>query len=284
MASDPGAVYEAPEQSVADGSPPQKGHGCFFYGCIFAIVLGVLAAVGTGLAAYFGYRWLQRVVDEYTSTTPMEIPAVKLKPEEQKALDERVANFRAALDKNEPTEPLVLTEDELNALIAEKAQAAGRVYVQIEGDKLKGQVSLPLDKVFPQLKGRYFNGKATFRVALDDGKLVVFADSAEANGKPLPPQFMGELSKQNLAEDANKNPENAATFAKFESIHVKDGKIIIKGKAKAEGSSPEPSKEKDGGEPSKEKEGAPPAEKPEPKSGEAVPAPKEPAEAKAESK
>ncbi len=112
---------------------------------------------------------------------------------------------------------------------------ADRVYFLIDGDTLKGQVSLPLDKIgLPGLKGRYFNGKATFHASLRDGVLVVTAESGEVNGRPLSEQFLAGIRGKNLAEDATKNPDNAALLAKLESVQVKDGKIIITPKPKGE--------------------------------------------------
>ena len=116
-------------------------------------------------------------------------PRSRCPPRRRKTLEERVKAFRTALEEGKPTEPLVLTSDEINALIeARTAELKGKVYVTIEGDKLKGQVSIPLSD-FPSFgltRGRYLNGEAEFKVSLQDGILLVTLDSIEVNGKHRP--------------------------------------------------------------------------------------------------
>jgi hypothetical protein len=165
----------------------------------------------------------------------MALPKVEMPDEQRKALDDRFDAFKAALDKGEDVEPLVLDGDELNVLMQDKGGTKDRVYFLIEGDTLKGQVSMPLDELkLPGLQGRYFNGKATFHASLRDGVLVVTAESGEINGRPISEQFMAGIRGKNLAEDATKNPDNADLLAKLESIQVKDGKIIITAKPRGE--------------------------------------------------
>jgi hypothetical protein len=38
---------------------------------------------------------------------------------------------------------------------------------------------------------------------------------------------MTQLRSQNVAQDASRNPSNAAAISRFESIEVKDSKLII---------------------------------------------------------
>ena len=77
--------------------------------------------------------------------------------EKRQALKDRVEAFRKAVEAGTATEPLVLTSDDLNALIEENAELKGKVYVKIEGDEVKGQVSIPLERLadLPMFKGRY---------------------------------------------------------------------------------------------------------------------------------
>ena len=87
----------------------------------------------------------------------------------------------------------------------------GRVFFSVEGEKIKGQVSIPLSNIMDigMLRGRYLNGEAEFKASLSDGVLVVVLDSIEVNGKHLPEEAMSNLRQQNLAKDVYKNPDNA---------------------------------------------------------------------------
>jgi hypothetical protein len=62
--------------------------------------------------------------------------------------------------------------------------------------------------------------------------LVVTIDSIEINGEHPPEQLMADLRKKNLAKDAYENPENAKMIRRFESLQIKDGKIILKPRAR----------------------------------------------------
>ncbi len=207
----------------------RRQRGCFFYGCVFASVLTVLLIIGIGVLAYIGMRYVSRLVDEWTATAPMELPKVQLSEEERKSVKERVDAFRKEVDEGTAVEPLVLSGDDLNALIDESPEFQGKIHARVEGEKLKAQISIPLDKMgLPMVKGRYLNGQAELKASLSNGVLIVTLDSLEVNGKRPPEQFLTQLRQQNLANDAYKNPKNAETISRFESMEIKDGKIILK--------------------------------------------------------
>ncbi|MEI7901334.1 MAG: hypothetical protein WCK89_13870, partial [bacterium] len=104
---------------------------------------------------------------------------------------------------------------------------AGKVYVNLEGDRIHGEASIPLEQLGKFLKGRWLNGSATFRVETAAGRLLVFLDSLSVRGQAVPENFMGSFRSKNLAEDATKKPETAALLQKLESVTVRDGKLRI---------------------------------------------------------
>jgi hypothetical protein len=214
-------------------SPAKEPRGCFFYGCLTLIVLAVLMLIIAALGGYFAYRTYYRLMEQYTSPTPMTLAKVEMSEDDRKALRERFDAFKKALDQGEDAEPLVLNSDELNVLVAEATEMEETVHFVIEGNKLMGEISLPLSKLgLPGMAGRYFNGKATFLASLHEGLLLVRADSAEVNGVPLSEEFMGALRNENLAKDVANKPENARLLNKLESIDVKDGHVTITPKPK----------------------------------------------------
>jgi len=253
MTTEPGNVSSNPELFEAGPkSPAKEPRGCFFYGCLTLIVLAVLMLIIAALGGYFAYRTYYRLMEQYTSPTPMTLAKVEMSEDDRKALHERFDAFKKALDQGEDAEPLVLNSDELNVLVAETTEMEDTVHFVIEGNKLMGEISLPLQKLgLPGMAGRYFNGKATFLASLEDGRLVVDADSAEVNGKPLSEEFMAALRNENLAKDVANKPENAELLRKLESIEIKDGHITI---------TPKPREKRD----EKVEKEAPPATKEEP--------------------
>jgi hypothetical protein len=212
---------------------PPRQRGCFFYGCIIATVLSLLLLIAIAVIFFVLYRWLGNVVEEYTATAPRELPKVEMPAEQRATLKQRVDAFQSAIKEGRPTEPLVLTSEEVNALIEDHPDLKnlkGKVYVTIEQDKLKGQVSVPLSDV-PLLgltRGRYLNGEAEIKVSLQEGILLVTLDSIEVNGKKVPEEAMKSLRNQNWAQDVYKDPRKAEELRKYQSIEIKDGKLIIK--------------------------------------------------------
>ena len=217
---------------------PKKGGGCLKGLGIGCLVVLAIVVVG-GFLVYKGAKvFVGNMVEQYTDTTPLTMPAVNIAPGEAEAVTKRVDDFGEALKKGGRAEPLVLSGQDINVLMTKHpnwSQMAGKVHVTIEGNQIKGQISVPLEQIGVQLggklgdmmKGRHLNGSGVFSAEMTAGRLVVFLDSVEVRGKQLPEPIMKELKGRNLAEDANKDPESAASLQKLQSITVKEGKLYI---------------------------------------------------------
>jgi hypothetical protein len=209
-----------------------KKRGCFFYGCITVLVLFVLATVTLVLGTRYA---IHTMIDGVTEDKPVAITRAELPAPRMEEIQKRVDAFKAALDNPTNSFELVLTAEEFNALVASSPDMAAvkdRVYIRIEDDRVKADLSLPCDDLahfpFGRLRGRYLNGSAVLNVGLKDGQLNVRIESVKLKGKPVEGQFMTHLQGANLAQDISREPKNAAAIGKFESIQIKDGKIIIK--------------------------------------------------------
>ena len=81
-------------------------------------------------------------------------------------------------------------------------------------------------------RGRYLNGEADFKASLQDGVLIVTLDSFEVNGKKAPEEFMTDCASRTWPRMPTRTRSNAEMIRKLESLEVKDGKIILKVRAK----------------------------------------------------
>jgi len=227
-------------QPVTPASQPAKRRGCFFYGCITVLVLMVLVGIAGFFLIRYGLNKFTAFVEQYTDTKPMLLETVQISSADYQQLDKRVTAFADAVNARKATPPLVLTGDEINALIANNPAwkgLKGKVYVTIEGDQIKGKVSIPMDDLaqvplLSRLKGRYLNGAAALKVSLANGVLVVTLQSLEAKGQSPSPQVMAQLKSVNFAQNSAQDPKTQEMIGRFESIEVKDGKITIKVSAK----------------------------------------------------
>ncbi len=168
--------------------PPRRDrvrdeHGCLYYGCLIAVVLTAVVAVVAVVATFYAYRFVSRTVEQYTDTVPMALPVTKLPEPELKALKDRVQDFKKATEEGR-AETLTLTSDEVNALLESEPQFAGKFALTIDQDKLKGQMSYPFD--LPHFGRRYVNGKATFRVSLEDGTCKFTSRISRSRASPCP--------------------------------------------------------------------------------------------------
>lgn len=217
--------------------PPHrpKRHGCFFYGCITSLIVGGVLLVGLVLLALNAPKVLNRMALSYTDPAPAPLQRVEVPPAELQGLEQRLGRFGQAL-QDQVADELVLTDREINALIAQSPSfkdLRDQLFVTITGETIQGQISLPLDNWGPlQLKGRYLNAEVSFRVSLENGQLGVFMDELRVKGQRLPGPLAAALQKQNLAEQFQRDPQAAAQIARFDSIRVQDGKLILRSKGR----------------------------------------------------
>jgi hypothetical protein len=230
-----------------NGQPPKPRRGCLFYGCITGIVLLLFLAISGLIAVHYAKKALTGLVNQYTDTKPMTLPAVQMSSADLDKLKKRYADFEDAVKAQRPQPPLVLTANEINALIAsspDKQALKGKVYVSFDGDRVKGELSMPLNDLgWKMLKNRYLNGNATFNVSLRNGSLNVSPQTIEVKGQPLPEKYMQALRNVNLAQNITNDSDARAVLGKLQDIQVKDGKLLVVPKEKAEAAPPKAEKE-----------------------------------------
>jgi hypothetical protein len=209
----------------------KSGPGCLFYGGIIATVM-LLVLI---LASYLGYRYAQTLIGEFTDSAPAKLPTVTLSSEDMSQLENRLREFKKALDERKPSEPLTLTADEINALIGTQPELQpfkDHMHFTLEGNQVKAQISFPADHLgLRPLRGRYINASGTFRVSLQDGSLDLHAESLSVKGKPLPENLMRHFRAQRFATQPNNDPETRSVLEKLQAIEIKDGKVIVQPKA-----------------------------------------------------
>ena len=87
-------------------------------------------------------------------------------------------------------------------------------------------------------RGRYLNGEADFKASLIRWRPHRHARLDRGQRPNSPRRFHEGIRKQNLAKDVYKDEKNAEMIRKLESLEVKDGKIILKVRAKGDAPSP----------------------------------------------
>ena len=227
-----------------DTAPPAKGFpwGCLLGGCLGIMLLGALAVGG----AMFGmYRFVSGQVAKYTSDHAVELPSVNITDDEVKAIEAKLEDFKTQFESGDAPQELVITIDEINALIAGNSDLKGHVYVKIVDGNLHADVSVPLDDLpIPGAKGRYFNGSVTLHVEMENGVLIAQVVDAEANGQAVPASVLEGMKDENLAEGMYDDPDTAKALSRCESLEIQADRIVLKVRQKSAEKPDDPAAEK----------------------------------------
>lgn len=180
------------------------------------------------------------MVEGYTATEAAEIEVPEVSQGLIDGATEKFNAFKSGVEGGNPV-PLALSGEEINALIFNHpnfSPLAGKANVSIDGDVLSSRVSVNLDDLeipvkflADAAKGRYFNGEASFTLGMAVGRPVLYIEGLAVNGNQIPDEFLQELRKKNLFEEAGDNPEVKAALEKIEDMRIENGQLIIVPKA-----------------------------------------------------
>jgi len=208
----------------------KKKEGCGKKLAIGCFTVSLLLAAG----GFFAYRGAKSLIDkltaEYSETKPIVLPSVRMPEAEKVALFQRVDAFSKAIRTGGAVPDLTLSARDINVLIQKTPAWANKIYVGIEGDRLTGEASIPLEEFGSLFKGRWLNGSAGFSVNMIAGRLVVFIDTLSVRGKPVPDSFMRAIRSKNVAEQVSAEPKVAEVLQKLDSLSVRDGRLVLKAK------------------------------------------------------
>lgn len=262
-----GHPYEPQRRGMSSGAKWTMGCGL---GCLFTLLI-----VAGGL--YWTYTKAKEfgvgMLNQFTSETAQTFPVPEAEPAQVESLVARFDSFGQAMNERRDAEALVLTGDEINLLInnhPEMKEMAGKAQVEIVGDKLFANISVPLGDMGEAVKGRYLNGRASIRLFLLNGTLQGFIDDVEVNGMKIPAPFMAQLKSENIFKGANQDPKFQSSLGALEDLKIENGQIIIVPKPAAERPAEPPAEAPPGTTPGAESEAEGEAET------EALPAPNAP--------
>lgn len=208
---------------------PAKKRGCLFYGCLSVVLIALLIVV-VGIAGYFFVkRTTEGLVRDYTEASPARLERVEYAREQTDVLQRKAAEFQRALEFGTNVIELTLTADDLNALISTQRELRDKLFVRIDNDQVRGDISMPLTDLGPiKLGGRYLNASVSFNVVLTNGVLDIRLRDVTVKDKPLPLMILSELKKNNLAMEFQKEPKAASDIAKYDTIQITNGAVVLR--------------------------------------------------------
>lgn len=172
-----------------------------------------------------------RLVVSVTDTAPAALPQVQLSEAELSELRQRLRDFQQAIRQQRATEPLVLSADEINALVETLPAAKafqGRVHFTISNNQPYGQISMRLSELgAPLYRQRYLNGVGRFSIHLENGTLRINATDFQVDGRSLPEVYLRRIRRINLAQEVNDDPRASMALEKLHEIKFQDDRLVI---------------------------------------------------------
>lgn len=213
-----------------EGPPPRENQrmGCLGKGCLFLSCFVVFLIIAGAIGLYFGFKthsavlrsvlWAKKT--RVLSQEPSPVPQFETTEENVQNAKQKWVNFEKTRDQPAHIE---LTADDLNNLIANNRHARGKVFVDIEGNRLRIQTSVPLGEYVSG--GRYYlNGDIVIQ---SDGPQTLESPrlaSITINNEPIPPDVLDwKYRSRPLREYLG---DYRSTYGDG-TIEIRDGKVII---------------------------------------------------------
>jgi hypothetical protein len=214
-----------------EAPPPRKGLGCLGRGClilsVFVIVLTVAGFAGMywGLhrnsALFYGSYWMAKTRSIAEAPTP--VPAFSGSEQQIQLVQERWQEFEQKTRAGQPAE-IELSVDDLNALIATTEGARGKVFVSIDGNQPRLQVSVPIGD-FLGRPGYYFNGDVIIELNGAQPLDNLQFNRITINGEKAPTDFLKWKYRSRHLREYLADQRNAYDIG---TIEVRDGKVFLR--------------------------------------------------------
>lgn len=212
-------------------APPRRGLGCFARGCLILLVFAIVLAIACFGGVYWGLErhsaivhgiyWLAKT--HSIAQAPVPVPEFSGSAAQIQNVQERWMNFEQKTRAGQAAE-IELTADDLNALIASEPDTRGKLFVTIEGNQLRLQISFPFGELLGR-PGYYFNGDVTIdskdAQSLDNPQL----NQLMVNGQEVPRDLLDWKYRSKRLRDYLADVRNTNDIG---SVQVRDGKIILR--------------------------------------------------------
>lgn len=124
---------------------------------------------------------------------------------------------------------IVLSEKELNALLAKNTDLANKLAIDLSADLASAKLLIPLDEDFPLLGGKVLKVSAGLELAYANGKPVVALVGVSVWGVPIPNAWMGNLKHVDLVQEFGGQKGFWRAFADgVDEIKINDGHLLVR--------------------------------------------------------
>ena len=123
---------------------------------------------------------------------------------------------------------IILTERELNALLAKNTDLASKLAIDLSEDLASAKLLIPLDEEFPILGGKILKVRAGMELAYTNNRPGVVLKGVSVMGVPIPNAWLGGMKNIDLVEYYSAETGFWKAFAEgVDNIHIEDGNITM---------------------------------------------------------
>jgi len=214
-----------------DAPPPRRGLGCFGRGCLILIVFAIVLMIACVAGMYWGFHRHSAVLHGLYWLTKAQAIAQKLVPipeftasdGQTQSVHERCGDFEQKARAGQPAE-VELTPDDINTLIATNKDTRGKIFVSIDGERLRCQASVPLGELMGR-SGYYFNGDIVVELKSAESLENPQLNRIVVNGEPVPHDLLNWKYRSKRLRDYLADYRNDSGVG---TIEIRDGKLILR--------------------------------------------------------
>lgn len=124
---------------------------------------------------------------------------------------------------------IILTERELNALLAKNTDLASKLAIDLSQDLASAKLLIPLDEDFPLLGGKTLKVTAGLELAYKNKQPTVALKGISLWGVPIPNAWLGNLKNVDLVQEFGDQKGFWDAFADgIEEIEVNEGQLRVR--------------------------------------------------------
>jgi len=213
-----------------EAPPRRKGLGCFARGCLILLVFAIVLAIACVAGMYWGFQrhsaivrgiyWLAKT--HSIAEAPVPVPEFSASDNQIQSVRERWQDFEQRTRAGQPAE-IELTADDINTLIITNPHARGKVFVSIDGDQLRLQMSVPFGELVGR-RGYYFNGDIAVEFKGAESLENPQLNRIVVNEKQVPSDLLNWKYRSRRLRDYLADYRNGYNIG---TIEVRDGKVIL---------------------------------------------------------
>lgn len=217
-----------------DAPPRRRGLGCFGRGCLVLVVFAIVLAIACLAGMYWGFQrhsaifhglyWLTKA--KAIAQTAVPVPEFTASDAQIQSVHERCVDFEQKARAGQSAE-LELTADDINTLIATKEETRGKIFVSIDGDRLRCQASVPLGELMGR-SGYYFNGDIMVELKNAESLENPQLNRIIVNGEPVPRDLLNWKYRSKRLRDYVADYRNDSGVG---AIEIRDGKLILRSRS-----------------------------------------------------